>query len=40
MRPEHLHLALRELAGIQDHAFAKQFPLAVPEAERLRSLWG
>ncbi len=40
IRPEHLHLALQELAGLKDHAFAKQFPLAVPEAERLQGLWG
>jgi hypothetical protein len=40
VRPEHLHQALRELAGVQDHAFAKQFPLAVPEPERLKEFWG
>jgi hypothetical protein len=40
VRPEHVHLALQQLAGIQDHAFAKQFPLAVPEKERLQGLWG
>ncbi len=40
VRPEHLHRALRELAGIQDHAFAKQFPLEIPEAERLTGFWG
>lgn len=40
MRPEHLHLALRELAGIDGHAFGKQFPLAVPDGERLQGLWG
>lgn len=40
VRPEHLHLALRELAGVADHAFAKQFPLTVPEPERLRNFWG
>ncbi len=40
VRPEHLHLALRELAGVESHAFSKQFPLAVPDAERLRGLWG
>lgn len=40
LRPEHLHLALRELAGIEEHAFSKQFPLTVPEAERLPNLWG
>jgi hypothetical protein len=40
MRPEHLHHALRDLAGIQDHAFSKQFPLGVEEKERLQGLWG
>ena len=40
IRPEHLHLALRELAGIETHRFAGQFPLQVPDAERLRGLWG
>lgn len=39
VRPEHLHVALRELAGIQGHAFSKQFPLTVPDAERLSNLW-
>lgn len=40
VRPEHIHLALRQLAGIADHPFAKQFPLEVPEAERPAGLWG
>jgi hypothetical protein len=40
MKPEHVHQALRELAGIEGHAFCKQFPLAVPEGERLQGLWG
>jgi len=42
MRPriEHLHLALRELAGIEDHAYSKQFPLPVVDIERLQGLWG
>jgi len=40
MRPEHLHEALRELSGVQDHAFSKQFPLGVAENERLQGLWG
>jgi hypothetical protein len=40
VRPEHLHLALRELAGIEGHAFNKQFPLGVAEGERLQGLWG
>jgi hypothetical protein len=40
VRPEHIHLALREMAGIADHPFSKQFPLEIPEAQRLRGLWG
>jgi len=40
MRPEHIHHALRDLAGIQDHAFSKQFPLGVVETERLQGIWG
>jgi hypothetical protein len=39
-RIEHLHLALRELAGIENHAYSKQFPLPVVEGERLQGLWG
>jgi hypothetical protein len=40
VRPEHVHQALRELAGVADHPFAQRFPLGVPEGERLRGLWG
>ncbi len=40
VRPEHIHTALRELAGIADHAFSKRFPLGVADQERLRGLWG
>lgn len=40
VRPEHIHTALRELAGITDHAFSRRFPLGVVENERLRGLWG
>jgi hypothetical protein len=39
VRPEHIHSALRELAGIENHAFSKQFPLAVPDAENLQGFW-
>lgn len=39
VRPEHIHLALREFAGIQDHPFSKQFPLEVPAKEKLQSFW-
>jgi hypothetical protein len=40
VRPEHIHQALRELAGVADHAFSKRFPLGVADKERLRGLWG
>jgi uncharacterized protein (DUF1501 family) len=40
VRPEHIHAALRELAGIGDHPFSRKFPLGVADAERLRGLWG
>jgi len=37
VRPEHIHTALREFAGIDAHAFSKQFPLDVSDEERLQS---
>jgi uncharacterized protein (DUF1501 family) len=40
IRPEHIHEALRELAGIADHAISKKFPLGVPEKEKLVTFWG
>jgi len=40
IRPEHIHAALRSFAGIDKHAFAKQFPLEIPEAEQLAGLLG
>ena len=40
VRPEHVHQALRELAGIADHPLSQKFPLGVPEKERLKSFWG
>jgi Protein of unknown function (DUF1501) len=40
VRPEHVHEALREFAGIADHPMAKKFPLGVAEAERLTKFWG
>jgi uncharacterized protein (DUF1501 family) len=39
VRPEHLHLALRDLAGIADHPYSKKFPLEVPAGEQLKGLW-
>ena len=40
VRPEHIHTALRELAGVADHPFSRRFPLGVPANEQLRGLWG
>jgi hypothetical protein len=40
VRPEHVHQALRELAGIADHPMSKRFPLGVAEKDALRGLWG
>ncbi len=40
VRPEHVHTALRELAGIADHAFSRRYPLGVADKDRLRGLWG
>ena len=33
-------IALRQFAGIADHAMAKQYPLVVAEKDRLQGLWG
>ena len=40
VRPEHIHEALREHAGVAEHPLAKKFPLGVTEKERLRGFWG
>lgn len=40
VRPEHIHEALRHLAGISDHPHSKAFPLGVSDGERLMGLWG
>lgn len=40
VRPEHIHEALREFAGIAEHPLSKKFPLGVVEKEKLRGLWG
>jgi hypothetical protein len=40
IRPEHIHTALREYAGIADHPLAKKFPLGVKEEEKLENFWG
>ena len=39
VRPEHIHQALRELAGIADHPHSIKFPLGVNDSERLHGLW-
>jgi len=39
-RPEHIHQALRELAGIENHPFSKRFPLKTTGGEGLRGLFG
>jgi hypothetical protein len=39
VRPEHIHLALREFAGIAKHPLSAKFPLLIPEKEKLRGLW-
>ncbi len=38
VRPEHIHQALRQFAGIDGHAFSKKFPLKVPDGEQLQHL--
>jgi len=40
VRPEHIHIALRELAGIADHPFSQQFPFKVKEEQQPNGLWG
>ena len=39
-RPEHIHQALRELAGIETHPFSQKFPLKLTEGEKLEALFG
>ncbi len=40
VRPEHVHFALREFAGIEPHPFSEKFPLVIPAEERLKGFWG
>ena len=40
IRPEHIHHALRQFAGIEDHPHSRLFPLGVQEEEQLQNLWG
>ncbi len=39
IRPEHIHEALREFAGIADHAASKKFPLGVTANDKLQAFW-
>lgn len=39
VRPEHIHHALRQFAGIEEHPNTKRFPLNVKTDEALRNLW-
>jgi hypothetical protein len=39
VRPEHLHVALRELAEIDTFEFCKQFPIEIDKEERLTGFW-
>ena len=40
VRPEHIHEALRQFAGIADHPHSKKFPLGVKAEELLKAFWG
>ncbi len=40
VRPEHIHEALRQHAGIDAHPLSKKFPLGVKSSELLQGLWG
>lgn len=40
IRPEHIHRALRQLAGIDDHPFSKRFSLELPKGEELIAFLG
>jgi hypothetical protein len=40
IRPEHIHVALREPAGISDHAYSTQFPFKVKADDKPAGLWG
>jgi len=40
VRPEHIHEALRQFAGIADHPLSKKFPLGLNDQDQLQNLWG
>ena len=40
VRPEHIHIALRQLAGIEKHPYSEKFPFQVKDEQKLKGLWG
>ncbi|MEY4186007.1 MAG: hypothetical protein RIT02_1041 [Planctomycetota bacterium] len=40
LRPEHMHHALRQFAGIDQHPFSLRFPLGIAAEQQLQNLWG
>ena len=40
VRPEHIHTALRQLAGIEKHPYSEKFPFKVKDEQKLQGLWG
>ena len=40
VRPEHIHTALRQFAGIADHPISRKFPLGVADKDMLQGFWG
>ncbi|XZE45083.1 DUF1501 domain-containing protein [Pirellulaceae bacterium SH467] len=40
IRPEHIHQALRQYAGIHSHPHCERFPLGVKREEQLQGFWG
>ncbi|MFM7924322.1 MAG: DUF1501 domain-containing protein, partial [Planctomycetaceae bacterium] len=39
LRPEHIHQALRQFAGIDQHPFSLKFPLGITPEQQLRGIW-
>ena len=40
VRPEHIHEALRQFAGIADHPLSKKFQVGVLDKDKLQGFWG
>jgi uncharacterized protein (DUF1501 family) len=40
IRPEHIHEALRQYAGIHQHPASRRFPLGITAEHQLQDLWG